>query len=209
MVDDFNAGYAYRIKEFLKIYGENKSESAMPCTNKNEPNQAEPSKFCEFDLGDLKACGNYPYGYSPSDLSPCVFLKLNRIFGLQPEPYKLEDLPEDTPDNIRDIVKGQGSQLMPFVDCQGEYPADRDALEGNMEYPAINGQSIDMKFFPMKTKKQNQNALVPLKFNNLPTGQLVQVICKVYYKGVKHEKKTKSGLVQFQLFVDPPGSDEL
>merc|ERR1719317_1632608 len=31
MVDDFNAGYAFRIKEFLKIYGENKSESAMPC----------------------------------------------------------------------------------------------------------------------------------------------------------------------------------
>ena len=110
--------------------------------------------------------------------------------------------PDDTPDHIRQIVEDQGGNNKPFVDCQGEYSADKEALDGKMKY-FPNDQSISMKFFPMKTKNQDQNALVALKINDLPSGQLVQVICKVYYKGVKHEKKTKSGLVQFQLFVTP------
>lgn len=205
--DDFNAGYAYRLREFLKKYDEKKSEFAVACPT-DEPDQklGEADNFCEFDLATLGECKQYPYGYAADGVggnpSPCIFLKLNRIFGLQPEPYKKEDLPEDTPKHISDIVDAQGGDNKPFVDCQGEYPADIEALEGNMKY-FPSDQSISMKFFPMKTKKQNQNALVALKLNNLPTGQLVQIICKVYYKGVKHEKKTKSGLVQFQVFVNP------
>lgn len=204
--DDFNAGYAYRLREFFKKYDEKKSTFAQACPgDKLGSEQVDPGNFCEFDLATLGECKDYPYGYKAvgGKPSPCIFLKLNRIFGLKPEPYTAEDtLPDGTPDHIKAIVEAQGSNNKPFVDCQGEYPADIEALQGNMKY-FPNDQSISMKFFPMETKEQNQNALVALKLNNLPTGQLVQIICKVYYKGVKHEKKTKSGLVQFQVFVSP------
>ena len=169
--------------------------------------QATRGTFCQFDLASLGKCRDYPYGYEAVDgsVSPCVFLKLNRIFNLTPQPYTADDLDSDelkeAPEHIRAIISAQDTPK-PFVDCQGEYPADKEALDGKMDYFPTD-QSISMKYFPMKTKEQNQNALVALRVNDLPVGRMVQVICKVYYKGVKHEKKTKSGLVQFQLFVTP------
>jgi len=207
--DEFNMGYAFRLKEFFKAYDEKKSDKAMNCPEE-KPNQASQGKFCQFDLASLGDCQNYPYGYAAvsGTVSPCVFLKLNRIFNLTPQPYTADDLDSDElkedelkEEHIRTIISEQDTPK-PFVDCQGEYPADKEALDGKMDY-FPKDQSISMKYFPMKTKEQNQNALVALRVRDLPVGRMVQVICKVYYKGVKHEKKTKSGLVQFQLFVTP------
>jgi len=205
-----NLGYATRLEDFFKRYVDCKSESesevckskkAVDCDDKDNTVAAKDGNFCNFPLAELGDCAKWPYGYG-SPFKPCVFLKLNRIYNLTLDPLQDSNEPE---------LKGSSDELIAFVDkqepkepfvwCEGEYPADRDLLAGKTEY-FPKAQTFPLKYFPMLTKDQDQNTMVALQFSDLPVGRMVQVICKVYYKNVVHQKKTKSGLVQFQLFVE-------
>ena len=51
--------------------------------------QQTPSNYEAFDVkANLGQCGTFPYGYIDTEakpIKPCVFLRLNRIFGWVPE----------------------------------------------------------------------------------------------------------------------------
>jgi len=209
-LDNNNLGYATRLEEFFKRYqpckGEEKeickSPKAVDCEGgKGNAQAAKDGNFCHFSPTDsLGDCASWPYGYG-TPLKPCVFLKLNRIYNLTLTALESSaELEEGSSTELKEFVDAQDPKE-PFVWCEGEYPADRDLLAGKMEYFPTK-QAFPLKFFPMLTKAQDQNTMVALQFSDLPVGRMVQLICKVYYKGVVHEKKTKSGLVQFQLFVE-------
>merc|ERR1711963_230982 len=166
-----NKGYQCSIQKFLET---NFNESTgNDCSGEQDAKNAFRGKtWCRPDIGGLGECGGAPYGYQPqgNNVSPCVFIKLNKIYNASPK---------------------------------GEYPADREALaKGGMKYFPEN-KAYDAFSFPMYTTKGSPSPVVAVKFNNLPVGQLVHVICHTYYSGVVHNKKNKQGFVQFQLFVNP------
>merc|ERR1739838_1047614 len=68
------------------------------------------------------------YGFTAG--KPCVYLKLNKIFGLKNINYKNaeEDLPEKMPDTLKAQIKAAGYPDQTWVECHGEYPADVEAL---------------------------------------------------------------------------------
>jgi hypothetical protein len=45
----------------------------------------------------------YPYGYSWPDFRPCFVIKMNKIFGFLPQPFKFNDDLSKYPDIPRDV----------------------------------------------------------------------------------------------------------
>lgn len=220
-------GYAYRAHDFFKAYGKNDSGDALTtCAGDAHQNadgyRSDKYKFCEFEMAKLGECRNFPYGYSESNLSPCVFLKLNRIMGLKPTPITADNaaeqdaslLKDDGAKKLLEDLKTQGYPAGVYIKCEGAYPADKEILRtGTMDmYPKAQGIEnaaiIPLKYFPYDKKRDhNENPLVAVQFNGLfdtplREGRLVHVICKAYYDQVVHSKKNKAGLVKFELYLN-------
>merc|ERR1712002_628587 len=126
-------------------------------------------------MGDVEAklgkqCGVAPYGYVAFDgnatvpavkVAPCIFVKLNAIWGWTPEPYEClppgESGDVDCPASLRnhlaseDAIKAGPDNV--WIDCKGRYAADQEALEGRMEY-FPKGRNIPIDYFPYNGKKK-------------------------------------------------------
>jgi len=193
---DLNADYAARMKKFLEMY----DETSMGSNSERA--------YTQFDISELGPCGDFPYGYVGETVAPCIFVKLNTIWGWVPEPVDCgdDDEHDQCPFSLTNHIQhtAYGDQNV-WIDCNGRYAADREALEGNLEYfPA--SRAIPISYFPFEGKSKGQayhSPLVAIKVNMKPEsqGQLVHIECRAYYKGVKHVTKTKEGLVQFEVQI--------
>jgi len=202
-----NADWAKRYDIFLKKY-ENITNTVEDCSNIPE---GQSCRFVKSVLGD---CATHPYGYLASGSKtpePCVLLKINRIFGWEPEVYSDDDLkeaqkenedyPEDVmPKEVADLIKKDKTKI--YIDCLGENPFDREQLKGKMSYfPTHQGISFD--YFPYKHAGKNyHNPLVAVQFKGLEAGVLYHIQCKLWAKEVRHSKKERAGLVHFEIFLD-------
>jgi Sodium / potassium ATPase beta chain len=72
--------WAERLEEFFSTY-ENKGK-VCSITDRPEPGSGEA---CQFDLANLGPCNTKGHGYDVGQ--PCIFLKLNRIFGVNNDPF--------------------------------------------------------------------------------------------------------------------------
>jgi len=191
---DLNIDYARRAEKFLGVY---------------ESDVNETLGYQKFDLADMGDCGKMPYGFINGDqpIKPCIFLKFNKIWGWDPVPITDEDFEtNDWPKSFKDHFDSLPDQNQIFVDCQGRYPADREALREGMTYlPASQG--FPVKYFPYKGDKEKYHSpLVVVQFDTSKlsrfVGQLIHVECRAYYKGVIHTTKTKTGMVQFEVLLE-------
>jgi len=212
-------GYAFRAYEFFKAFGA--SPDAEDCTNApdGEPYN-KPGKFCTFDLKKLGPCTKFPYGYAANGgMTPCVFIKLNRIMDLIPKAINkdnvgAQDASLEKDESGRKFMEELATAGYPnkvLVKCEGEYPADKEILKGHMDiFPKQDGipntAEIPLKYFPYDKYRKDgkENPLVAIQFKNLDPlkGRLLHVICKAYYDGVIHSKKDKAGLVKFNVMLN-------
>jgi len=196
--------------------------------NLNEPRVNEPN--CEYDMTAINNTCGADFGYVSKDgktLSPCIFLKFNTIWGwpqLPEKPVRIDKtaLTEKSHDDYeqyqqmtnqlrkritdlyeeKDEAKLTDSLNYIWVDCHGRYPADKEALKGNIEYIASGNekQGISLKYFPYQGTAYGV-PIVAVKFKDLPVGQLVHVECRAWFHGVRHSSRDKEGLTQFELLV--------
>lgn len=132
---------------------------------KNCDFDALPNKnqVCKLDVTSFKECTQqFSYGYNNS--APCIFLKLNRIYGWLPEYYNdTTDLPADMPSSLRKHIE----QLEPkqrnqvWVSCQGEDGGDKEILH-EIEYFPTRG--FPSYFYPYLNVKNYVSPLVAVKF---------------------------------------------
>ena len=191
---DLNIDYAIRAEKFLEVY-------------KSEVN--ETLGYQKFDLAEMGECGRKPYGYINGDdpIKPCIFLKFNKIWGWDPVPITDEDFEKnDWPASFKTHFDSLSDQEQIFVDCQGRYPADQEALREGMTYMPVS-QGFPVKYFPYQGDKENYHSpLVVVQFDTSKlsrfVGQLIHVECRAYYKGVIHTTKTKTGMVQFEVLLE-------
>lgn len=112
-----------------------------------------------------------------------------------------------------------------YVDCKGMHPEDQEALSGSVQvvrftesnstcdihqvprveyYP--ENQGISRKYFPYNNKKNKENAIMAVRFNDLKVGQLIQVQCTVFYPGSDSDEALEDypeiNLTKFQVFVN-------
>jgi sodium/potassium-transporting ATPase subunit beta len=91
--------WASRIEEFLATYKNEGKECSLA-------NQPESGEACLFNLAHIGPCNASGHGYDVGQ--PCIFLKLNRIFGVANDPYNDPDqLPEEMPKNLKDHIGTQ------------------------------------------------------------------------------------------------------
>jgi len=190
---DLNIDYARRAQLFLEVYN----------------NDVDTAKgYQTFDLKEeLGECGEYPYGFTSNTgmIKPCIFLKFNKIWGWDPKPIDSTDFDanEDWPTSFKDHWRDQDQNQI-FVDCQGRYPADQEAIKAGMKY-IPDSQAFPAKYFPFSGNKDAYHSpLVAVQFDasQMPLGQLIHVECRAYYKGVIHTTKTKTGMVQFEILLN-------
>ena len=210
-------GYAFRAYEYFKAFGT--SPDAEDCKNApaDQPYDKH-GKFCTFDLTTLGPCTTFPYGYAKGAMTPCVFIKLNRIMDLIPKAINKDNVGEQD-ESLKKDVSGRkfmedlataGYPNKVLVKCEGEYPADKEILNGHMDiFPKQDGiantAEIPLKYFPYDKYRKDgkENPLVAIQFKDLDPlkGRLLHVICKAYYDGVIHSKKDKAGLVKFNVML--------
>jgi len=189
-------GWSDRTKKFLKKY-----EDQVTCKSS--------ATGC-FPLTNLGDCATEPYGFDKG--TPCVFLKLNKIFGNTNEHCKAADLETEPcnamPDSLKEHIKKQSDadQEQVWIECHGEYPADRENLKGINYFPKTQG--FPGTFFPYKgkidengNKLDYQSPLVAVQFAGATKNQLLHVECRAWAKNIGYSKRDRVGINHLELLV--------
>merc|ERR1719369_2537092 len=117
-----------------------------------------------------------PYGFvtDKGNVSPCLFLKLNKIYGWEPKPVTYQMIEDDLDDTyaemtkeLKNIIKEAKDPNYIWFDCKGRFSGDKEMLN-------INEAEIH-------------------------NGQLVHVECRAWFDGVKHNARDKTGMVMFEV----------
>merc|ERR1719228_3294382 len=189
---DLNADYAERVTKFLDAY----SKRPAPPVPGLDPDQ--PPLFKGYPKFDYRAvlgeCGDYPYGYVGEHVKPCIFFKLNNIWGWEPKPVKCGGDGDYYDDDSDDGDDGEEDGL-PKDECPPsltKHLFSTEAKEAGKQNIWIdcNGRNVGY-----------HSPLVAIQVDPKTQGQLVHVECRAYYRGVRHDKKDKLGLVQFEVQI--------
>jgi len=214
---DENVDNAVRMRKFFdKTYG-NDAGLERNCEKNQIRNETDLT--CAFDhtaSGTLGECSeeNFPYGFLSTDenaaVSPCLYLKLNKIWGWEPTPVTLADLElhpyNKMSEKMKTIIEDAWKEGDPnhiWIDCQGYKDADKELFDVTY-YPENRG--IPIKYFPYRGGNY-QPPLVALKFNrknpeDTLRGQLLHVECRAYYQGVEINKKEKRGYLRYEILFN-------
>lgn len=187
-------GWAARSDEFLKVYSN--TTALKDCTAENPSNEKEA---CKFDLATLGPCGQDGHGYDQG--KPCIFLKLNRIYGLQNTFIDPAAFPEDMPQQLQDHISAQADKEQVWVDCRGEYPADTEALKSIKYYPEARG--FPAKYFPYKNQENYKSPLVAVQFETEKIEQLVHIECRAWAQNIGYNRRDRIGIVHLEVMVLP------
>ncbi|CAG2062531.1 unnamed protein product, partial [Timema podura] len=122
----------------------------------------QAGQTCAVPVNNWGPCSNKA-GYSYNRSSPCIFIKLNRIFDWVPEYYTdVDDLPKDMPDDLVDVIKNTSrSELNTvWVSCSGESPADRENVGNFSYYPR---QGFPGYYYPYTNAEDYLSPLVAVR----------------------------------------------
>jgi len=206
---DMNIDYATRMSIFLENNGFNNDSGLATCSEAQLKKVRENNEErCKFDLTKLDVCKGPHYGFLQKGagfVTPCLFLKLNRIYNWSPEPITKEDKAwKDMPADLQ--AKATTDPNNVWVECHGIKPADKEALKDKIEY--YPSQGIPFGYFPYMGKTQAYHAplvAIRIKTDQKFLGRLVHVECKAWFKGVEHDSKDKMGLTTFEVLMYPEG----
>lgn len=223
---DENIDNAVRMFKFFKKTYEDDAGLQKDCAN-DLRKDGEPD--CAFNVGaeedeeesPLGECSqkNFPYGFVTEDkdtaVAPCLYFKLNKIWGWEPKPVGVADLEtypytqmsQELKDIIKDADEKEDSNYI-WIDCQGYKDADKEKFDVTY-YPDNRG--IPIKYFPYRGGHY-QPPLVAIKFNREnpveTDGQLLHVECRAWYKGVKFNKKEKLGFLRYEILFEKKNETE-
>jgi len=185
--------WAERLEEFFSTY-ENKGK-VCSIADRPEPGSGEA---CQFDLANLGPCNTKGHGYDVGQ--PCIFLKLNRIFGVNNDPFNdPESLPDEMPQNLKDHIKEQEDKDQVWVDCRGEYPADEEGMGEIHYFPESRG--FPSYYFPYEKQADYESPLVAVQFTNPNHGQLLHIECRAWAKNIEYDKRHRMGISHFELYI--------
>lgn len=187
--------WSERARTFLEPYADVNQTDLDACGDVRKDGQV-----CKFPIKNLGACGKGNFGYDKG--TPCVFLKLNKIFNLEHEYYNnISAVPSYMPARVKKVMKGlTGPKLnQVWVDCHGENPADVEGIGRIKYYPEEAG--FQGKYFPYMNEDGYVSPLIAVQFMEPIAGQLLHVECRAYANNIKYDKRDKIGIAHFELLV--------
>lgn len=191
------------LDKFLAIYKTpgvttGRGQNIFNCKYNSPP---PPGKVCDVNIKDFKKCtqeNNYSYHKS----SPCVFIKLNRIYGWVPEYYNNTNyLPNKMPRQLKQKINETDPQELNtvWISCEGENPADVENMGPIEYYPR---QGFPGYYFPYENSEGYLSPLVAIHFTKPTRGIIINVECKAWAYNIKHDRKERQGSVHFELMID-------
>jgi len=184
--------YTDHIQAFLEQY-ENEAqegENFIDCDNLKEEDRDE-SKVCRFKVDKLGSECTWQKDYGYDEGTPCVLLKLNKVYGWVPEEFENGTEPEDiagkiTPGNIA-------------ISCVGENPGDAENM-GPVEFYPPTG--LPIQYYPYTNQMGYRQPIVFAKFARPKEGVVMQIWCKAWASNIMHHKNDKAGSIHFELLID-------
>uniref|UniRef100_A0A1D1Y1U2 Sodium/potassium-transporting ATPase subunit beta-2 n=1 Tax=Anthurium amnicola TaxID=1678845 RepID=A0A1D1Y1U2_9ARAE len=195
----------YHAKTNMEATGEN----VVACDYNLPPG---PGKVCQVDMRKMNAC-NKENSYNYKKGGPCIFLKLNKIYGWVPEYFNTSNnLPKNMPEDLKAIVRKNERKdptAVPtksvlelntvWVSCEGENPADVENI-GPINYAPKRG--FPSYFFPYTNTPGYLSPLVAIMFERPATGVLINIECKAWAANIHHDRSERRGSVHFEIMVD-------
>merc|ERR1711878_247730 len=166
-------------------------------------NGASAEKACKFDTSQLGTCTDPEAAYKAG--SPCVYLKLNKIYDLTPTPYTKAEVAkltneDDMPQSLRDHINAQSDDSQVWVECHGENPADAEALEGKIKYyPETQG--YPSYYFPYLHQDGYVSPIVAVQFENVPVNQLIHIECRAWALNIGYNRRDRIGINHLEIMV--------
>ncbi|XP_033309686.1 sodium/potassium-transporting ATPase subunit beta-2-like isoform X1 [Bombus bifarius] len=170
--------------------------------NYNTP--VKPGHVCAVDVNNWGPCSpSQQYGFNNS--APCVFIKLNRIYGWVPEYYNnTKDLPSDMPPSLVQHIKSINSSWLNtvWVSCEGAYPHDNEIIGELNYYPESHG--FPGYYYPYQNIPGYLSPVAAVHFLRPTRNQIINVKCRAWAKNIKHDatKDQQHGMVHFELMID-------
>lgn len=156
----------------------------------------------DFATSQLGPCGNPKQSYDEG--KPCIFLKLNRIYGLVHEYYNSTDnIPtaEYFPSELRQKILAQpeDQRNQVWINCRPEYPADKEGLKSIQYFPPSQG--FPGKYFPYTNQKGYMSPLVAVQFEPKSVGQLLHIECRAFARNIGYVRRDRIGMVHFEILL--------
>lgn len=198
------ASWTNKLDDFLKPYREpdSKFDSITQTCDFETPDT--PDRVCKVDISQWSPCikeNNYNY----QNGAPCIFLKLNKIFGWMPEFYNdTEKLPENMPSDLKSHINAEKkhnekSLNMVWVSCEGENPADVENI-GSIQY--IPRRGFPGFYFPYVNQEGYLSPIIAIWFEKPASGVLINIECKAWARNIHHDRAERRGSVHFELMID-------
>merc|ERR1712066_1225669 len=114
-------------------------------------------EYPAFSISELGECGEGNFGYVVNEgakVEPCIFIKLNTIWGWKPEPYDCDGSDEKVCEHIN--KQGDDAKNNIYINCAGRYAADQEALEGDGLKYFPESQALPIKYFPYEGQERRE-----------------------------------------------------
>lgn len=161
----------------------------------------QTGKVCAVNVKNFHPC-TMEMGYSFNKSSPCIFIKLNRIYGWMPEFYDRNKLPDDMPNDLKAYIRNSAPEKLNqiWLSCQGENPADRENI-GPITY--IPGPGFPGYYYPYTNLDGYLSPLIAIHLARPQLHTLINVECRAWAKNVVYmHRGLRQGFVHFEIMID-------
>ena len=220
--DDLKENLDKFLNEYQPGYWANAGNTQTNCDfERSEP--LTENEACEFNLEwlsaegtDKKCISEELYGYLHG--KPCILLKLNRVYGWQPEPYynlteikNHPTMPKGLKLHIQKVweenCRGRGNEMeqkcpylnMVWLDCDGEEAPDKEFI-GTVTYTPWRG--FPGYFFPYWNQLGYLQPVVMVQLRNPMIAVLTNIECTAWAKNIEHDRKNRRGSVHIEFLMD-------
>ena len=76
-------------------------------------------------------------------------------------------------------IKSQSDKNQIWVECQGEWATDKEALDGKIKY-FPKSQGFPINYYPYLKQENFKNPLVAVQFKNIERRWLIHIKCKAF-----------------------------
>jgi len=139
------------------------------------------------------------YGYRAG--TPCILLKLNKIYGWVPECYDARDNPHWSPEEMKTMMRNLNSSQTDavWIQCKGQNPADIENIGEIVYYPS---QGFSANFFPYLNQPGYLSPVVFMQLKNPREGVMIAIECRAYAMNIEHDSMERRGLAHFEVMID-------
>ncbi|KAH8329035.1 hypothetical protein KR074_001987 [Drosophila pseudoananassae] len=185
------------IDDFLRDYNHTEGRDMKHC---NFGQKNDPSDVCVVNIDTFGDCSKAnSYGYKSNQ--PCIFLKLNKIFGWEPQVY--EEAQKDMPDDLKSYINATKPEerKQVWVSCNGHLGKDKENFANIKYFPT---QGFPNYYYPFLNQQGYLSPLVAVQFIAPPKGQMLDIECRAWAKNVIYSgsARDRMGSVTFQIVVD-------